>query len=940
VTTAPLRRAAGAALFVSACAGLAAADLAGPEKLAPETLLVRDATVWTQGPDGRLEGADLLVRDGKIAAIGRGLRAPSGAEVVDAAGRHVTPGLIDCHSHTAGRGGLNEGSENITAEVRIKDVIDPGDIDIYRQLAGGLTAAHVLHGSANSIGGQDAVIKLRWNATRDDLIMDGVPEGIKFALGENPKRSNFRNLPIPQRYPNTRMGVNESIRKVFRQALDYRREWESYRAASPKDRQHREPPRRDLRLEAILEILEGKRLIHSHSYRQDEILALLRLAEDFGVRIATFQHVLEGYKVADELAAHGAGASTFSDWWAYKLEAYDAIPYNGALMHDRGVLVTFNSDSSELARRMNLEAAKAVKYGDVDEQAALGFVTLNAAKQLGIDDRIGSLEKGKDADFVIWSGDPLSVYSVVEQTWVEGVREFDRKADLRWREEIARAREETIERIRNGDRKPEATDEAGEAAAAGEEESAPTAPHTDREETMAAAPTAPETREADEAGATPAPEARPSRYVDRLAGAGGKVSIVNATIHTITDGTISGGTVSFDEGRIAEVVPGAHPLPGAAVIDAAGKHVYPGFIDANTVLGLTEIGSVSGSVDIREIGDVNPQVNTAIAVNPDSELIPVTRANGLTHALTVPGGGLVRGTSSLIRLDGWTWEDLTATSPVAMHVSWPSFRIRTFSYSGTPPSREDQEKQREERLERIREAFADARAYRRARASARGGGRALDHDPALEAMLPVLDGDVPVIVHASEIRQIRSAVEWAEEEGLRLVLAGAGDMWRVADLLAEKDIPVLLTGVLSLPTRRDEPYDTPYVAAARLHRAGVRFAFAGSGGGFGAANARNLPYHAAMAVAFGLPRDEALRALTLRPAEILGLDHALGSIEPGKSASLMIADGDPLEIRTQVERLFIDGREADLGRSKHYRLYQRYASRPTADASRGADETR
>jgi imidazolonepropionase-like amidohydrolase len=872
----------------------------GPgDAAAPESVLVRGATIWTQSPAGRLEGADLLAVRGKIERVGRGLDTPAGSLVLEASGKHLTPGLIDCHSHTAIRGGVNEGSTNITSEVRIADVIDSEDIDLYRQLAGGLTAAHLLHGSANSIGGQDAVIKLRWKSTPERLRLAWAPAGIKFALGENPKRSNFRDPAVPQRYPSTRMGVYGSIRRAFLEARDYLREWDEYERLSRREQERREPPRRDLRLEAIADILDGRRRIHSHSYRQDEILALLRLAEELGVRVATFQHVLEGYKVADELAAHGAGASTFSDWWAYKLEAYDAIPYNGALMHERGVLVSFNSDSPELGRRLNLEAAKAVKYGGLEEQQALDFVTRNAARQLGVDDRIGSLEPGKDADFVIWSGHPLSVYSIVEQTWVDGVREFDRATDLAGREAEERERRELIERIRRGDRKEQ-----------GEEQ---------------------ESRDQDKGPADRPPEA-PARvatrvdYLDRLAPLGEAVSIVGATVHPMVGEPIPNGTVSFRHGRIVEVGAGLPPLEGARVIEARGKQLYPGLIDANTVLGLTEITSVPGSVDVSETGAINPDVNTALAVNPDSELIPVARTGGLTHVVTAPGGGLIRGRSALIRLDGWTWEDVTAATPVAMHVGWPSFRIR----EGTPdaPSREDQEKEREEQLKKIRDAFEDARAYARAREAMRLGGPAVEVDTALEAMLPVLDGKLPVIVHADEIRQIRSAVAWAAEEGVRMILAGSDDVWRVAELLRERQIPVILTGVLSLPARRDEPYDTPFTTPAKLWEAGVSFCIAGSGSAFGAANARNLPYHAAMAAAFGLPHEEALHALTLYPARILGVDHVLGSIEPDKSASLILTDGDPLEIRTRVEMAFIDGRPVRIEDNKHERLYRRYAARP------------
>jgi cytosine/adenosine deaminase-related metal-dependent hydrolase len=354
-------------------------------------------------------------------------------------------------------------------------------------------------------------------------------------------------------------------------------------------------------------------------------------------------------------------------------------------------------------------------------------------------------------------------------------------------------------------------------------------------------------------------------------------------------------------------------------------------IDASSAVGLIEIGSVAGSVDVAETGAINPQINTAIAVNPDSELIPVTRSNGITHVLTVPGGGLISGTSALIRLGGWTWEDITAATPVALHVRWPSFRIRRTSFFGPPPPSEaDQKKEREDRLKEIRRFFEDARAYARAREAQGGGAPTPDFDPALEAMRPVLDGKIPVIVHAEEIRQIGSAIDWAEDEGVRMILAGSGDVWRVAKTLKERNVPVIVMSVLRTPSREDEPYDTAYALPARLHEAGVRFCISTGGGGFGSANARNLPYHAAMAAAFGLPREEATRALTLYPAEILGVGDELGSIEPGKSASLIVTDGDPLEIRTRVIEAWIDGRPIDPDDNKHVRLYRKYKNRPTA----------
>jgi len=434
----------------------------------PRVLLVTHATLWTSGPQGVLEDADMLVRAGRIVRIGRGLRVPDGAVVIDATGRHVTPGMIDAHNHSMISGGVNEGTHNTTSEVRIQDVINPESINIYRQLAGGLTAVNLLHGSANSIDGQSAVIKLRWGQPAQALLLDGARPGIKFALGENPKQSNWD--VDERRYPQTRPGVEQSIRERFQAAVDYRRAWKEHQGGAD-----RVPPRRDLQLEALVEILEGRRDIHSHSYRADEILMLMEIAEDFGFRVKCFQHVLEGYKVADELAAHGATASTFSDWWAYKFEVIDAIPYNGAIMWDRGVVVSFNSDSSELARRLNLEAAKAVRYGGVPEDEALKFVTINPAIQIGAQDRVGSLEAGKDADFVVWSGHPLSNYSIVEQTWVDGRKYFDREKDLAYREVVAAERAELLEKSRGASEEEDDDDENGDDEVAEEPEADPTA---------------------------------------------------------------------------------------------------------------------------------------------------------------------------------------------------------------------------------------------------------------------------------------------------------------------------------------------------------------------------------------------------------------------------------------------------------------------------------
>jgi imidazolonepropionase-like amidohydrolase len=414
----------------------------GVPSLASQTVLIKNATLWTNAKQEKLADADMLVRDGKIISIGKNLSLPADATTIDASGKHVTAGIIDAHSHTAVVGGVNEGTSSITAEVRVGDVLDATDINIYRQLAGGVTAANVLHGSANTIGGQNQVIKFRWGSDADGLKFANAMPGIKFALGENVKQSNREGVErgLNARYPQTRMGVAQILRDGFQAAQQYRRAWANYKLSPTTVAE----PRRDLQLDALVEILDKKRIVHIHSYRADEILMFVRLAQEFGFTVGTFQHVLEGYKVADAMASIGAGGSTFSDWWSYKMEVYDAIPTNAAIMHRAGVVTTLNSDSDELARRLNTEAAKTVRYGGMSETEALKFVTLNAAKQLRVDDKVGSLEVGKDADFVIWSASPLSTQARAEQTWIEGRKYYDVITDAAMRQAATLERERLV----------------------------------------------------------------------------------------------------------------------------------------------------------------------------------------------------------------------------------------------------------------------------------------------------------------------------------------------------------------------------------------------------------------------------------------------------------------------------------------------------------------
>ncbi|PYT74968.1 MAG: amidohydrolase [Acidobacteria bacterium] len=389
--------------FLSALCLAPSGEAATPPDAAP-VILIQNTTVMTVS-HGTIEHGSILIKDGKIAEVGQSIKAPTGAQVIEASGQFVIPGIIDCHSHIAAEA-INEGSVSVSSMVNMEEVLDPEDIDIYRDLAGGVTSANILHGSANSIGGQTLVIKLRWGQPAAKLPFEGAVPGIKFALGENPKRSNFSIPGQPRRYPATRMGVAETIRGAFSEARDYKKTWDDYHKRVAAGEKNLIPPRRDLKLEPLVEVLEGKRYVHSHCYREDEILMLLLVAKEFGFTVRTLQHVLEGYKVADELAAAGVGASTFSDWWAYKVEAYE-------------------------------------------------LVTLNPAIQLGIDNRVGTIDVGKDADLAIYNHDPLSAYAVVQKTLIDGRVYFDRDKDLASRAEIEKEKKTLTDKLKKEEKKPE-----------------------------------------------------------------------------------------------------------------------------------------------------------------------------------------------------------------------------------------------------------------------------------------------------------------------------------------------------------------------------------------------------------------------------------------------------------------------------------------------------
>lgn len=828
--------------------------------------------VWTAN-DTVYRNVSILVRDGVIRRIGPDLDAPDHATLIDAEGMTVIPGIVDEHSHIAMRAS-NEGTAPVVPEVRVIDALDPEDFDIYRALSGGVTTAQILHGSSNPIGGQSAIIKTRWGMEDSrQLLLEGAPQTVKFALGENVTRKNFTSQGV-QRFPASREGVEAVYVQAFTAAQEYKRAWDEYRA---NPRASRVPPRRDLRLEALVDIMEGRIRVHAHSYRSDEIVMLMRVAERFGFKIDVFTHVLEGYKVADEMAAHGAGGSTFSDWWMYKLEAYDAIPYNAAIMHEHGVVTSLNSDIPWLQSFMIYEMNKPVRYGGVPREEALRMLTRYPAQQLLIDDKVGTIEVGKQADLVILSGDPFDAYSRVEKTVVDGIVYYDRLRDEETRKLPVRSM-----------------------------------PSTRLVPDMTRAHPRAEVSGIQYASLVP-PDPNPLQ--------GSVTALVGATVHTVSGPDIVNGVVLVAEGRISAVGrSGAVQIPdGARVVNVAGKHVYPGMINPITQLGMVEIGAVAASRDDREVGRYNPHIRSITGVHPHSEAIPVARAAGITTALTIQTSGVIQGMAAVIQLVGDTPERMLVKDSAALVINFPSPKGEAWE----EPSLEG------DRLEELVDLFERAKLYAEQPSVRYDPTAPFDPNLAnresfvLAALQPAVTGNVPVLFRARRERDIRSLLMFLDEfPAVRAVLVGGDQAFRVAGELAERGVPVIVGSALSPTMDRDDPITAGWENAAILHRAGVRVAF----GTNDADQTRNLPHHAARSVAFGLPQEEGLRAVTLNAAEILGLGDQMGSLDPGKRADIIVTSGDPLQIVTQVERMFIAGEEVSL-ESKHTRLYEKFRNR-------------
>ena len=807
-----------------------------------------------------LENASILILDGKIVAIGQILNVPQGVTRIDGTGKFVIPGMVDAHSHL-GLDGVNEFPLAISAEVRIGDLINPTSTSIFRAVAGGVTTHHTMHGSANPIGGQNAIWKLKYGRPVSELVISDAPTTIKFALGENVTRANSSRDRRGKRFPNTRMGVEVVIRSAFEAAVTYQDGWDDYNRRSSAG-EDLAPPRRDLRLEALADILSGKLTVHSHCYRSDEILRLLGVAEDYGFRIGTLQHVLEGYRIAPEIARHGCGASTFSNFWAYKIEAYGAIAHNAALMTSHGINVSINSDSANTIRYFGQEAAKCIKWGDLSENEALRLVTINPAIQLQIGHRLGSLEVGKDGDLAIFNGHPLNTFSKCIMTLIEGEVYFE-----------------------HGD--PQAVEPCQTVNLPGE-----------HDRTI--------------------PDTLHRAY-----------AITGATIHPISGPAFENGTVVIVEDKIHAVGTDVAIPPGAGVIDARGLHVYPGMIDAGSTLALTEIGALVQTRDATDIATFGPHLRARSAVHPHSEHIRIARTGGTTTALTKPSGGRISGQSAIIHLNGWTADDMLLVEECALHMTVPSLSERPRRFRGfrppDPKRKEKAKKAHEKAVDALEKFMQRAKHYAEVRALAASDSQIkFDLDVRLEAMIPYIRGEKSIVCNASSYKQILDTIEFAEKHKLKIVLSGATQSWKLADVLAEKNIPVILGTPISLPRGEYEPWDSIYRCAARLNEAGVKFCFASEN----ASSAYDLGFYVGMAVAHGLPREKAEYAVTLGAAEILGIADRVGSIEVGKLADLIVTTDTPLQTVTQVTHMFIAGTPVVLT-SMHTESYEKFKNRPT-----------
>ncbi len=814
--------------------------------------------------NGTLADTSILIQDGKIEAIGQYLVPPQGITVIEGHGAWVMPGIIDCHSHMVAGG--NEGSLSVTPEVRCEDNMRSDDISVYRAAAGGVTAANVLHGSANTIGGQRIVIQMKYKANPQDMLFKDFAPGIKFALGENVIRNE-------NRYPNTRMGVESVLRMAFEAARQYRSDWRRYNELSDEEKERTIPPRRDLRLETLQSVLDNEILVHCHCYNAGEILMLLQTFSKYGIENLTLEHGLEAYKIAPEIARfgkNGAHLSTFADFWGYKVEAYDAVPYNVALINAAGGVPILNSDSGERVRRLNHDAAKMVRWGGLSYQDAIRTITLNPAIALRLDDVVGSIEVGKKADLALYNGHPLNTFSRTFMTLIDGEVVFERPGE-------------------RGGPYPLETKLGIEASM----------PDINSE---------------------------------------GVYAITNAAIYSGTTPPIQKGTIVVRDGKIAAVGGQETAVPDdATLVDGSNLQVYPGLIDG----GSTVANSDLGLSDAGENGQIKPDLQVASALKPDSPLIGIARFTGTTCSITTPSGGLISGQSAVIQYDGWNFDDLVFLPGLALEMSLPSKKIgeetRPRRRFGPPPPEPDENEPKKPKpefspFEIVKKLFEDTREYDRIKTEAeKRKVRGPDFDNRLEAMIPFARKEKPVVIRVRTAVDILDAIDVAKELDIKAVLRDSGsESWKVADKLAEAEIPILIGPITRSVSSQYEPYDTVYSLPARLHEAGVLFAFYSNS----ATSARDLPLSAGLAVGFGLPEEAALAALTSNSAKIFGIDDKLGTLEVGKRADIIVTDRSPLQATSNVIHMFINGKPIDVDDNLHTELYEKYQKRvPKKDAS-------
>lgn len=803
---------------------------------------------------GVLEDADILVTNGKIAKIGRGLVAPTNYTVFDATGKIVTPGLVDAHSHR-GEATTNEWTDSIVAETQIRDVLDSMQKGLWDDVANGITSGLTLHGSSDSIGGQSIVIKHKWRRAPSDLVFPGAPRMIKFALGENVTQKNGGD---GARFPTSRMGVEATIRKGFDDAKAYMKLWEDYEKSGGLLPQ----PRKDLRLEALADILKGKIWVQCHSYRQSEMLMLVRLSQEYGFKIGSMQHALESYKIATELAAAKVPVSMFSSGWGYKLEVFEAIPMGSALCIQAGVLTSINTDTFQGMPPLTQDAAKLMRYG-ISEEDALKTITLNPAKQLGVDKFVGSLDEGKDADISVWDGHPLSIYSKCAMTFVDGELEFKRR------------------------------DAFG----------------VDKYSTLKFQ-TRPNALKAD--------LAQPLKWSRVYALKGGMV-------HTVSGGDIAEGVVVIRDGKIEEVGGPTTKIPSeAVVVNTSGQHVYPGFIDGGSNLGLNEMGLVQQSTDDGENGQYHPELSSLIAMNPDSVKIPISRSSGVLTSYVRHGGPVVAGQGSIVNLAGYNREQMAVSKLAALDVYFPDGPSALMKKSMKPEAAEKAGDNVEARRAELKEQFEEAQRYVKLREAGE-----IAVDTKLESYMPYVKGQRPVMFHVDSEDGIREALKFAKALKLKAIIVGGAESWKVTKELVADKVPVIYQApVITNPSGTVDPYsdmdpyDSPLVAPYLLNKAGVLFCIEGGN----ASDLHELSFRAGWLCAYGLTREAAVRSITLDAAKILGIDSMLGSLDKGKIANVIVTDGDPLEITTHVQRAFVGGKP--VGMANHFtELYRKFQKR-------------